>query len=254
MDAGVASQRTLLTGGSGRLGSELRRLLPGVIAPTRAEMEVTDARQVAAALNRYRPDVLVHAAAYTDVTRAERERAICWRVNVEGTRTIARATAERNIVLVHISTDYVFDGARGQYTEDDVPGPVRNYYGLTKLVAEDIARCVPRHLIIRTSFRAREWPHPQAFSDVYTSQDYVDVVAPDIALAVRHCRDLSPGTLHIATERKSAYALARRRRPDVRPTSRLDAPVSLPEDSSLDTSRWQAIKRRYVPEGGPSPA
>ena len=254
MNAGVAPRRVLLTGGSGRLGTELRRLLPGVMSPTRSEMDVTEARQVAAAIDRCRPDVLVHAAAYTDVALAEHERAVCWRVNVEGTRIIARAGVERSIVLVYISTDYVFDGTRGRYAEDDAPGPVRNYYGLTKLVAEEIVRCVPRHLIIRTSFRAREWPHPMAFSDLYTSQDYVDVVAPDIALAVRHCRDLTPGTLHIATERKSAYALARRRRPDVRPASRLDAPVSLPEDCSLDTSRWQAIKRSYSPEGGTSPA
>ena len=249
MGAGAAPRRVLLTGGSGRLGTELRRLLPGVISPARSEMDVTDARQVAAALDRYRPDVLVHGAAYTDVTRAERERAICWRVNVEGTRTIAQAALGRSLLLVYISTDYVFDGTRGHYAEDDIPGPVRNYYGLTKLVAEEIARLVPRHLIIRTSFRAREWPYPQAFNDVFTSQDYVDVVAPDIALAVQRCHDLAPGTLHIATERKSAYALARRRRPDVQPASRADAPVSLPEDSSLDTSRWQAIKRRYLPEG-----
>lgn len=244
MDAHVAPEKILLTGGSGRLGTELRRLLPGVISPLHSVMDVTDAKQVAAALDHYRPDILVHAAAYTDVTKAEHDRETCWRVNVEGTRNVVGAAAERSVFLVHISTDYVFNGTRGHYAEEDVPGPVRNYYALTKLVAEELARLAPRHLVIRTSFRPREWPHPRAFFDLYTSQDYVDIVAPDIALAVQHCRGLPFSTLHIATERKNAYELAQRRRPDVRPASKTDAAVSLPEDISLDTSRWQAIKRR----------
>lgn len=244
--------RILLTGGSGRLGAEVRRIWPRVVAPPHADMDVTDASQVAAALDRHRPEVLLHAAAYTDVAGAERDRETCWRVNVEGTRIIVEAALRRPLFLVHISTDYVFDGTRGGYREDETPGPVRNFYALTKLVAEQLARLAPRHLLIRTSFRAREWPYPVAYADVHTSQDYVDVIAPEVALAVSRCREIPFETLHIATERKSAYELARRRRPDVRPGSRRDAGVELPEDISLDTTRWQALKRRLTEEGSPA--
>ena len=235
----------LLTGGEGRLGTELRALLGGIVAPLEADMDITDPAQIDAALDRHRPGVLVHAAAYTDVAGAERDRAACWRVNVDGTRHIVRAANARGLFLVHISTDYVFDGATGGYAEDDPLGPVRNYYSLTKLVAEALVRLAREHLVIRTSFRPRQWPYPAAFTDYYTSQDYVDVIAPDIALAVRRCREIPHRTVHIATERKSAFDLARRRKPDVQPASKQKANVDLPDDISLDTSRWRQLKNQW---------
>ncbi len=157
---------------------------------------------------------------------------------------------------MHISTDYVFygDGARDGrgYCEDDPPGPVRNYYALSKLAAEEVARTLPGTLVVRTSFRPNVWPYPVAFTDVFTSQDYVDVIAPDIALAIRHLDDIPYDTLHIATERKSAFELARRRRPDVRPGTKREAGVELPDDITLDVSRWRALKARLVDPGSAS--
>ena len=239
-DGGVV----LLTGGAGRLGSELRQLLPGIVAPPRAELDVSDLASVSEALDRYQPSVVVHAAAYTDVSGAERDRRACWMSNVGGTRNLVRALGGRPLRLVHISTDYVFEGVSGGYAEDDPVGPVRNFYALSKLVAEEIARCAPGALVIRTSFRPREWPYPVAFTDVFTSQDYVDVIAPEVALAIRHLDRIECDTLHIATERKSVYELASRRSPGVRPASKRGAGVDLPHDVSLDTSRWTALKRQ----------
>lgn len=234
--------RYLLTGGSGRLGSELRALLPDLAAPPSAELDVTRPESIDASIARYRPEVLVHAAAYTNVGAAERERSACWTVNVVGTRHVAQATATHGLLLIHISTDYVFDGQRGGYREDEPPGPPINYYALTKLVAEEVARTAPAHLILRTSFRPREWPYPTAFTDMFTSQDYVDIIAPEVALAVRHAHRIPYDTLHIATERKSVYDLARRRAPGVAPGSRASASVQLPADISLDISRWRDLR------------
>jgi dTDP-4-dehydrorhamnose reductase len=234
-----------LTGGTGRLGRELRSLLPKVVAPSRAELDITRPEGVEAALRRFEPEVVVHTAAYTDVARAERDRQACWRTNVDGTRGVVQSAAHHGAFLVHISTDYVFAGTQGMYKEEDPPGPVCNYYALSKLVAEELVRLAPRHLIIRTSFRPREWPYPVAFTDIYTSQDYVDVIAPEIALAIQHYRQIPYPTLHIATERKSVYELARRRRPGVRPGSKREVSVALPDDISLDTSRWQTLRREW---------
>lgn len=239
--------KVLLTGGQGRLGTELRALLPGVVAPSSAEMNVTDGARVLAVAQRERPEVVVHAAAYTDVGGAERERRRCWAVNVEGTRHVAAAANAVGAKLVHISTDYVFSGERGNYREDDTPGPAVNFYALTKLVAEEAARAAAQHLIVRTSFRPREFAYPVAFSDVYTSQDYVDLIAPEVALAVRHAAEIADGVLHIATERKSVYALARRRNPDVREGTRAQANVTLPGDVSLNTERWQVLRAGLGP-------
>src|SRR5262249_20743795 len=147
----------------------------------RRELDIVQRHTIQAALDCYAPTVLVHAAAYTDVAGAERDQDTCWRVNVVGTRHLVDAAREHGLRVVHISTDYVFYGDRGLYKEDEPVGPVRNYYALSKLVAEEIVRCAPRHLVIRTSFRPREWPYPVAFEDIYTSQDYVDVIAPEIA-------------------------------------------------------------------------
>jgi dTDP-4-dehydrorhamnose reductase len=211
----------------------------------RSELDVVQLHTIRAALDCYTPKVLVHAAAYTNVAGAERDKETCWRINVMGTRHIASVVRERGIRLVHISTDYVFYGDRGLYKEDDHPGPVRNYYALSKLVAEELVRLVPGHLVIRTSFRPREWPYPVAFHDVYTSQDYVDVIAPDIALAIARCHDIPYDILHIATEHKSVYELAKRRKPDVQPGSKQQAEVALPDDISLDTTRWKRLKSQW---------
>jgi dTDP-4-dehydrorhamnose reductase len=247
----MSSPRILMTGGDGRLGRELTALLPGIIAPRWPdELEIADRASVRAVLDRHAPEVLVHAAAYTDVAGAERQQAACWRTNVEGTRNVVAEAATRGIFLVHISTDYVFAGTHGHYREEDPVGPVRTYYALSKLVAEELARFAPRHLVIRTSFRPREWPYPVAFADVYTGQDYVDVIAPEIALAITRCREVPFDTLHIVTERKSVFELARRRRPDVRAGSKRDATVDFPDDISLDISRWQALKAAWAAEAG----
>jgi len=237
--------KILLTGGTGRLGSELIKLIPGIVAPTRKELDITNPESVELAFQRYQPEVVVHAAAYTDVTRAEQERQACWQINVEGTQNMVRTALKYNSFFIHISTDYVFEGTRGMYKEDDPLGPVINYYALTKLAAEAAVRILPRHLIIRTSFRPRTWPYPVAFVDVYTSQDYVDIIAPEIALAISHYQDIPYDTLHIATERKSVYELAKRRRPDVRPGTKKEAKVNLPDDISLDITRWLKLKQLW---------
>lgn len=240
--ARIAAASILLTGGSGTLGSELQPLLPGVVAPTHGEMDVCDPDAVLEFCHGVEPAVIVHAAAYTDVAAAEHERSECWRVNVGGSRAVVAAARAVGARLVHISTDYVFYGDAGNYREDDPPGPVRNYYALSKLAAEEVARTLPRTLVLRTSFRPRAWPYPVAYTDLVTSQDYVDIVAPDIALAVRSVGRIPYDTLHVATERKSVYELARRRRPDVRAGTKAEASVALPDDITLDTTRWRELK------------
>ena len=234
--------KILLTGGNGRLGTELKALIPGMVAPGSSELDITDLGSVLDVVRRERPDLIVHAAAYTNVGGAEKDREKCWAVNVEGTRHLAQAANEVGAKLLHVSTDYVFGGEQGNYRESDTPGPVVNYYSLTKLVAEEAARAATRHLIVRTSFRPREFAYPVAFSDVYTSQDYVDIIAPEVALAAVHALEITDEVLHIATERKSVYELARRRNPGVQEGLKATATVKLPGDVSLDSSRWQAIK------------
>jgi dTDP-4-dehydrorhamnose reductase len=147
--------RLLVTGASGQLGRELCARAAGqgfaVAAFPRAELDVGDAATVGHAVAG--ADVVVNAAAYTTVDRAEEERDLAFRVNADGPRHLARACAMRGVPLVHVSTDYVFDGEkRGAYVEDDAVGPI-NVYGASKEAGERAVREeLDRHAILRTSW------------------------------------------------------------------------------------------------------
>ncbi|MEV0182228.1 dTDP-4-dehydrorhamnose reductase [Streptomyces sp. NPDC050625] len=133
--------RWLVTGAAGMLGrdtvEELRRRGANVTGLDRAALEITDPDAVRRAFAAHRPDVVVNCAAYTAVDDAETDEARALRINGDGPRLLARACAERGARLVHISTDYVFDGeARATpYPEDHPPAP-RTAYGRTKLAGE----------------------------------------------------------------------------------------------------------------------
>ncbi|MGC8996227.1 MAG: SDR family oxidoreductase [Thermoplasmata archaeon] len=86
----------------------------------------------------YKPEILVHVAAIGNVDFCEENKKQCYKINVEITRRLFNEAYKRNIKIVYVSTDYVFDGKKGLYKEDDIPSPI-NYYGLTKLIGEEIA-------------------------------------------------------------------------------------------------------------------
>jgi dTDP-4-dehydrorhamnose reductase len=235
--------KLFVTGGNGRMGRELIPRLTArgwtVTAPRSHDLDITDETAVSAALETAQPDVVLHLAAYTDVAKAEHERERCWAVNVTGTRNIARASGGAR--FVHFSTDYVFDGERGLYTENDAPNP-SNYYSLTKTVGEEAALQARAPLIVRTSFKDAVWRYPVAFDDQFTSADFTDVIGLEMLWLMLNLGRVQDQLLHVVTERKSIFELARRRNPNVQPGSRRSAKVHIPPDVSLDNTRWQALK------------
>src|SRR5215471_18774412 len=149
--------RFLLLGGTGQVGEEFRRLVfpkdVEVVSPTRAALELEDPRAIARMIAAEPWNAVINAAAYTDVDRAESEEAVAFAVNAEAPSRLAAETACREIPLVHISTDYVFDGRKGTpYVEQDQVAPL-NAYGRSKLAGErGICAANPRHVILRTSW------------------------------------------------------------------------------------------------------
>lgn len=100
-----------------------------------AEMDILNTEQVKAVVEKYKPDAIIHTAAMTNVDTGEANKEICYQLNVEATQNLISLCEENNIHLIHLSTDFIFDGADGPYKEDDAPNPL-SYYGETKLLAE----------------------------------------------------------------------------------------------------------------------
>ena len=148
--------KILVTGSNGQLGRELQRAVPSewsVTAIGTADCDITDSAAVATLIEGLRPDVVVNCAAYTAVDKAEMERETADAVNWHAVENLARVAASVNAALVHISTDYVFDGeSHKHYCESDPTAPI-NHYGAGKLRGEQaIAESGCRGVVIRTQW------------------------------------------------------------------------------------------------------
>jgi dTDP-4-dehydrorhamnose reductase len=149
--------RIIVIGAQGQVGWELTRRAPefghAVLAWDQAELDITDAVAVDQALNASGANAVINAAAYTVVDKAEQEPERAFAVNRDGPAHLAAACARLNIPLLHISTDYVYDGAKASpYFEDDPTAPM-GVYGASKLAGDDAVRwLLPRHLILRVSW------------------------------------------------------------------------------------------------------
>ena len=165
--------KILITGAQGQLGTELRHLLDSRDIAYRGtdahDLDITDEQAVDQYFKDYQPDLIYHCAAYTAVDKAEDEgKALNQKVNVDGTRILAKAAAAIDATLVYISTDYVFDGDKKDiYTVDDQPAP-RNEYGRAKYEGEQqVQKYLKKYYIIRTSGVFGEYGH----NFVYTMLD-----------------------------------------------------------------------------------
>ena len=114
------------------------------------KFDVSNRELVNEAFRRVKPEIVVHAAALTDVDKCELNRELAWKINVEGTKNIVEAAKNAGAFFVYISTDYVFNGEKGNYKETDALDPI-NYYGLTKLKAEEIVKTQTEYFVARPS-------------------------------------------------------------------------------------------------------
>lgn len=150
--------RLLIAGWQGQVARALAEIAPkaadvAALALGRSALDVRDPRSVARAIADIQPDVVVNSAAFTGVDKAESEPDAAFHLNRDGARVLAEAAARRGAAIIHISTDYVFDGAKDTaYVEDDPTGPV-NVYGLSRLAGEvAVMAANPRHVVLRASW------------------------------------------------------------------------------------------------------
>lgn len=148
--------RILITGKNGQLGFELQRAMAPLgecLTLNRAELDIADPVAVARCVERFRPNVIVNAAAYTAVDKAESESELAFTVNADAVAILARAAHSVDALMLHYSTDYIFNGEKASpYNELDIPDP-RSVYGASKWQGEEnLRQLLPAHFIFRTSW------------------------------------------------------------------------------------------------------
>ena len=224
--------KILLTGGSGLLGGELQNIDENIYAPTSTEMNILNIDQCDKIINEYSPDVVLHAAAFISPPRCDANPAEARNNNIIGTVNLVNLCQKNSIKLVYISTDYAFDGKRGQYNTTDLVNPI-NIYAMTKVAGEFAVKTYLNSLIIRTSFIPKIFPYEKAYVDQYTSRDYIDVIAP---LILKTAKSKQTGISHVGTKRKTVYELAEHRSPEVGKVSIKDVGYNVPPDTSLEVT------------------
>lgn len=280
--------KILLTGKNGQVGFELRRTLAplgDIVAVDHQDCDFADAEMVRALVRRVAPDVIVNPAAYTAVDKAESEHAAAFAVNALAPGVLGEEAARRGALVVHYSTDYVFDGAKeGAYTEDDLPGP-QSVYGSSKVAGERaLSEANARHLILRTSWvvgahggnfaktmlrLAAERDSLSVVADQFGAPTSAGLLADLTAHLIRQYQceggEAFPyGTYHVAAAGETSWceyarfviaeALAAGRSLNVRPdavqpltTEQYPTQAKRPANSRLDTSLFRTTFGLHLP-------
>jgi dTDP-4-dehydrorhamnose reductase len=229
--------RILITGGTGLLGYWVTKAFgdrgftvyatyheksPPQINVKWVKLDLENLEHIVDVVKEIKPDVIIHTAAYTDVDGCEVNKEKAYKVNYLATKALAKTSKDAEL-FIYISTDYVFDGLKGMYRENDVPAPI-NYYGLTKLLGEvAVASITPNNCIIRVSGlygysptgkrnfglialeKLMKGEAVEAFINQWLSPTYVKFLAEKL---VKVAEMKVTGVLHIAGERLSRYEFA----------------------------------------------
>lgn len=265
--------KALIAGAGGGLGTSLMVTAPGnatAIGLDRSQLDITDANSVSAALEKYSPEVVFNCAAWTDVDAAQTNPEQAHAINETGAANVAAACKAADAKLIHLSTDFVFDGAKdGPYTEDDTPNPL-NVYGASKLAGEQRVQASGcSHLIVRTSWLytltpEKAFPHRvlawaktrkslELAEDQFGSPTYAKVLAEALWMLARtdesgvlHWAGLGTASrleLGVVLIENALGMGAKLKVQEIEPVpaAKFNLPAPRPTNSSLDCSRAAAL-------------
>jgi dTDP-4-dehydrorhamnose reductase len=229
----------IFTGGTGLLGRAVQKIAPDYLFPAQSEFDVTRPAQMETYAKAHGCDQVIHAAAFTSPPVVDKDPIRALEANIVGTANIVRLCAAFGAHLIYLSTDYVFDGQKGNYTETDPVSPV-NRYAWSKLGGECAVRLYDRSLIIRTSFGPNVFPYEKAFVDQWTSREAVSVFASKLVLLARK---ETTGIIHVGGERRTVFQYARSLDPEriIGEISIKDVSFRVPVDTSLNCEQFKAL-------------
>jgi dTDP-4-dehydrorhamnose reductase len=223
--------KIVMTGGSGLLGTEMKKIDSSIIAPSHADFDITSLESIERGLDLHKPDVVMHLAAATKPPEHEKSPEPGLTVNIIGTANLALACHRRGIRLVYTSTDYIYVG-KGPHREDDpILAPYK--FAWSKLGGEAAVALLPKGLIIRLSFGPVPFPWEKVYDNQTNSKLYVDEMAP-LVLALTKS-DLT-GIVNVGGPRATLAQYAARTRPDI---TTIPTPDWVPKDTSLNIDKMK---------------
>lgn len=233
--------KILITGGNGLLAQTLCNIKQDsltLIPRSKTALDITNLDQISQSIEEFKADVILHCAALTrPMIKHEENPELSIQTNIIGTANIALMCIRYKIKPIFISTDYVYDGKTGNYSEND-PLKGINFYGWSKIAGECAIKMVPNYLILRCSFAERPFPHKYVPSTSFKSFLYVDEIAPIILKLIEKNIE---GIINVGGERKSIYEFAKLSNLDIVTIDRKDIDKNYPYDTSMNISKMKEV-------------
>ena len=242
-------KKLLISGGNGKLAKQvvLHNNCYEILAPSKEEMDITDIDSVESFVRIHRPDIFLHAAAYTrPMSKHQENPQLSLKINIIGTANVVLACIEHKIKLAYISTDYVYPGTTGNYKETDALMPYYGNndgitkYGWSKLGGEACVKLHDNSLILRLCMSNKPFPHPKAATDIRKSYIYEDDAAKIILKLLNES-----GIINVGGASASAYEFALNENPDVKQIKASEIKdVKIAPNTTMDISKMKKILRK----------
>ena len=258
--------RIFLTGKNGQLGYQLEHDLKKnheVISTDRNTLDLLNLQLIEDAVLKVKPDLIINAAAYTNVDKAEKEKDLAYQVNALAPKSFAKVAKELDIPMIHISTDYIFDGSKKEaYLEDDIANPL-SIYGETKWQGEEFLRSNPKHFILRTSWvfshhghnflktifkLAQEKNSLNVVDDQWGSPTSVEILKKAIQAIIQDIEDKNKlnvyGTYHVTSDGETNWYLYARKILDILEFLKVEVKLKKNDLHAISSSQYPQIAIR----------
>ena len=233
------SKRVLISGGKGNFAKKIEKYNDKyeIVSLSKEEMDITDIDSLNEIVSSNSPDYFIHSGALTRpmvIHKEDPSKSI--QINIIGTANVVQSCMKHNVKLIYISTDYVYPGTLGNYSEEDSLNPV-NKYAWSKLGGECSVRLYDNHLILRTSMNKKPFPHSKALVDMKKSLMYIDE-ASEVVLKLLD----EKGTINVGGKSQSVYDFVKETNSDVGEIYLDDIDdVNMATDCSMDTTKMKRL-------------